>query len=170
MAELICVGAIAGAFGVKGEVRLKSFTSIPEAIADYAPLLTEEGEKKFDVVITGEIKNGLSARMSGVVSKEEADKLKGTRLFVPRERLPELLEDEYYHTDLIGLIVQNLEGSNIGRITSVLNHGASDLLEIENKRENRSVLVPFTREIIPKVDIKNSLVVIDPPKGLFNDE
>ena len=167
MSELICVGAIAGAFGVKGEVRLKSFTSIPEAIADYAPLLTEKGEKKFDVVITGEIKNGLSARMSGVVSKEEADKLKGTRLFVPRERLPELPEDEYYHTDLIGLIVQNLEGSNIGRITSVLNHGASDLLEIENKRENRSVLVPFTREIVPKVDIKNSLVIIDPPKGLF---
>ena len=101
MAELICVGAIAGAFGVKGEVRLKSFTSIPEAIADYAPLLTEEGEKEFDVVITGEIKNGLSARMSGVISKEEADKLKGTRLFVPRERLPELLEDEYYHTCLL---------------------------------------------------------------------
>ena len=167
MAELICVGAIAGAFGVKGEIRLKSFTSIPEAIADYAPLLTEEGEKKFDVVITGEIKNGLSARMSGVVSKEEADKLKGTRLFVPRERLPELLEDEYYHTDLIGLIVQNLEGSNIGRITSVLNHGASDLLEIEDKRENKSILVPFTRTIVPKVDIKNSIVIIDPPKGLF---
>ena len=167
MAELICVGAIAGAFGVKGEGRLKSFTSIPEAIADYAPLFTEEGEKEFDVVITGEIKNGLSARMSGVISKEEADKLKGTRLFVPRERLPELLEDEYYHTDLIGLIVQNLEGSNIGRIKSVLNHGASDLLEIENKRENKSILVPFTREIVPKVDLKNSIVIIDPPKGLF---
>ena len=167
MAKLICVGAITGAFGVKGEVRLKSFTSIPEAIADYAPLLTEEGEKEFDVVITGEIKNGLSARMSGVISKEDADKLRGTRLFVPRERLPELLEDEYYHTDLIGLIVQNLEGSNIGRIKSVLNHGASDLLEIEDKRENKSILVPFTRAIVPKVDIKNSIVIIDPPKGLF---
>jgi len=170
MSELICVGAIAGAFGVKGEVRLKSFTSIPEAIADYAPLLTEKGEKKFDVVITGEIKNGLSARMSGVISKEEADKLKGTRLFVPRERLPELPEDEYYHTDLIGLIVQNLQGSNIGRIKSVLNHGASDLLEIVNKRDNSSVLVPFTREIVPKVDIKNSIVIIDPPKGLLNND
>tara|TARA_B100000963_G_scaffold174420_1_gene151733 strand:+ start:109 stop:615 length:507 start_codon:yes stop_codon:yes gene_type:complete len=167
MSELICVGAIAGAFGVKGEVRLKSFTSIPEAIADYAPLLTEKGEKKFDVVITGEIKNGLSARMSGVISKEEADKLKGTRLYVPRERLPQLPEDEYYHTDLIGLIVQNLEGSNIGRIKSVLNHGASDLLEIENKHENKSFLVPFTQEIVPKVDIKKSIVIIDPPKGLF---
>jgi 16S rRNA processing protein RimM len=129
--------------------------------------LTEKGEKKFDVVITGEIKNGLSARMSGVISKEEADKLKGTRLYVPRERLPQLLEDEYYHTDLIGLIVQNLEGSNIGRIKSVLNHGASDLLEIEDKRENKSILVPFTQQIVPKVDIKNSIVIIDPPKGLF---
>ncbi len=129
--------------------------------------MTEKGEKKFDVVITGKIKNGLSARMSGVISKEEADKLKGTRLFVLRERLPELLEDEYYHTDLIGLIVQNLEGSNIGRIKSVLNHGASDLLEIENKRENKSILVPFTREFVPKVDIKHSIVIIDPPKGLF---
>ena len=167
MAELICVGAIAGAFGVKGEVRLKSFTSIPEAIADYSPLLTEKGEKKFDVVITGGIKNGLSARMSGVISKEDADKLKGTRLFVPRERLPELLEDEYYHTDLIGLGVKDIEGSVLGRIKSVLNHGASDLLEIEDKSQNNSILVPFTRKIVPKVDIKNSIVIIDPPKGLF---
>ena len=167
MAELICVGAIAGAFGVRGEVRLKSFTSIPEAIADYAPLLTKKGEQEFDVVITGEIKNGLSARMSGVISKEDADKLKGTKLYVPRERLPELLEDEYYHTDLIGLSVQNLEGSSIGRIISILNHGASDLLEIENKGQKNSILVPFTREIVPKVDIKNSIVIIDPPKGLF---
>ena len=167
MAELICVGAIAGAFGVRGEVRLKSFTSIPEAIADYAPLFTENGEKKFDVVITGEIKNGLSARMSGVISKDDADKLKGIRLFVPRERLQELLEEEYYHTDLIGLKVQNLEGYNIGRIISVLNHGASDLLEIRNKSHKDSFLVPFTKEIVPKVDIKNSIVIIDPPEGLL---
>ena len=166
MAELICVGAIAGAFGVKGEVRLKSFTSIPEAIADYAPLFTEKGEKKFDVVLTGEIKNGLSARMSGIISKEDADNLKGTRLYVPREKLPELLEDEFYHADLIGLKVQNLEGEDIGLIKSVLNHGASDLLEIKNKTEKNTILVPFTRKIVPKVDIKNSIVIIDPPKGL----
>ena len=166
MGELICVGAIVGAFGIKGEVRLKSFTSIPETIADYAPLLTEKGEKKFDVVITGEIKNGLSVRMSGIVSKEDADKLKGTRLYVPRERLPELYEDEYYHTDLIGLSVQNLEGDNIGKIKSVLNHGASDLLEVENSNEKNSILIPFTQKIVPKVDIKNSVVIVDPPKGL----
>ena len=167
MAELICVGAIAGAFGVKGEVRLKSFTSIPEAIADYAPLFTEKGEKKFDVVLTGEIKNGLSARMSGIISKEDADNLKGTRLYVPREKLPELLEDEFYHADLIGLKVQNLEGKDVGLIKSVLNHGASDLLEIKNKTEKNTILVPFTRKIVPKVDIKNSIVIIDPPEGLF---
>lgn len=166
MGELICVGAIVGAFGIKGEVRLKSFTSIPETIADYAPLLTEKGKKKFDIVITGEIKNGLSVRMSGIISKEDADNLKGTKLYVPRERLPELYEDEYYHTDLIGLSVQTLEGDNIGNIKSVLNHGASDLLEVEISNEKNSILIPFTQKIVPKVDIKNSIVIVDPPKGL----
>ena len=166
MAELICVGAIAGAFGVKGEVRLKSFTSIPVSIADYAPLLTEKGEKKFEVVITGEIKNGLSARMSGIISKEDADNLKGTKLYAPREKFPELHEDEYYHADLIGLNVENLEGNHLGKIKSVLNHGASDLLEIQSESEKKSILIPFTRKIVPKVDIKNSVVIVDPPEGL----
>ena len=126
---------------------------------------TSDGSFNFDLLKN--IPTFESDIFSTYISKEEAAKLKGTRLFVPRERLPELLEDEYYHTDLIGLIVQNLEGSNIGRIKSVLNHGASDLLEIEDKRENKSILVPFTRAIVPKVDIKNSIVIIDPPKGLF---
>tara|TARA_B100001059_G_scaffold125975_1_gene125969 strand:- start:443 stop:946 length:504 start_codon:yes stop_codon:yes gene_type:complete len=166
MTELICVGAIAGAFGVKGEVRLKSFTSIPASIADYAPLLTEKGEKKFEVIITGEIKNGLSARMSGIVSKEDADNLKGTKLYAPRENLPELLEDEYYHADLIGLNVENLEGKYLGKIKSVLNHGASDLLEVQSKDKKKSILIPFTRKIVPKVDIKNSIIIVDPPEGL----
>jgi 16S rRNA processing protein RimM len=104
--------------------------------------------------------------MSGIISKEDADNLKGTKLYVPRERLPELYEDEYYHTDLIGLSVQNLEGDNIGNIKSVLNHGASDLLEVEISNEKNSILIPFTQKIVPKVDIKNSIVIVDPPKGL----
>ena len=86
--KLICVGALAGAFGVKGEVRLKSFTSNPNDIENYAPLLTENGDKCFDIVVTGRLKNGLAARLSGIVNKEPADDLKGTKLFVPRDRLP----------------------------------------------------------------------------------
>ena len=85
--DLLCVGTIAGAFGVRGEVRLKSFTSDPYAIADLAPLVNEDSKQEFEVVITGQTKNGLTARMSGIVSKEEADAKKGTKLFVPRTRL-----------------------------------------------------------------------------------
>ena len=86
--ELICVGAIAGAFGVHGEVRLKSFTAEAEAIVDYAPLTTEDGGRSFDLVLTRSIKNGLAARLSGVTTKEQADALKGTQFYAPRDRLP----------------------------------------------------------------------------------
>ena len=85
--DLLCVGTIAGAFGVRGEVRLKSFTSDPYAIADLAPLVSDDKQQEFDVVITGQTKNGLTARVSGIVSKEEADANKGTKLFVPRRRI-----------------------------------------------------------------------------------
>jgi ribosomal 30S subunit maturation factor RimM len=101
--ELICVGAIVGAFGVKGEVRLKSYTANPTDIANYAPFQTLDGTKQFDIVLTGQVKKGLTARMSGIVTKEEADDLKGTELYVPKSRLPQLPDDEYYYSDLVGL-------------------------------------------------------------------
>ena len=104
--------------------------------------------------------------MSGIISKEDADNLKGTKLYAPREKFPELHEDEYYHADLIGLSVENLEGNHLGKIKSVLNHGASDLLEIQSESEKKSILIPFTRKIVPKVDIKNSVVIVDLPEGL----
>jgi len=102
MGRRVCVGAIAGAFGVRGEVRLKSFTAVPEAIADYGPLESEDGTRRFEVTITGRAKNALIARLSGIDSKEEAEALRGTRLHVARARLPEPEEDEFYHADLIG--------------------------------------------------------------------
>jgi 16S rRNA processing protein RimM len=103
VSEKVCVGAIAGAFGVRGEVRLKSFTAIPEDLAKYAPLETEDGARSFSVKITRQIKNGLAARLSGISNKEDADAMRGTQLYVPRERLPSLPDDEFYHADLIGL-------------------------------------------------------------------
>ena len=119
--KLICVGALAGAFGVKGEVRLKSFTSNPNDIENYAPLLTENGDKCFEIVVTGRLKNGLAARLSGIVNKEQADDLKGTKLFVPRDRLPSLQEDEFYYSDLIGMIVYDTGGNELGKVQAVLN-------------------------------------------------
>lgn len=168
MKEQVCVGALAGAFGVRGEVRLKSFCVPPEAIADYGPLSTEKGDKSFEVTITGQVNNGLSARLSGVNSKEAADALRGIRLFVNRDALPSLPDDEFYHADLIGLAAFDAGGEKLGRIKAVLNHGAGDLLELDCGPGKSSVLVPFTLAIVPTVDLSAGHVVIDVPEGLFD--
>ena len=168
-ADLICVGAIGGAFGVHGEVRLKSFTSEPEDIAEYAPVFTENGSRAFDVVLTGRVKNGLSARMSGIVTKEDADALKGTNLFVPRDRLPSLPDDEFYHADLVGLSVYDTGGALLGEVRSVQNHGASDLLEIDGPGLKTTALLPFTCTAVPTVDLVAGKIIADPPEGLLPD-
>lgn len=170
MSELICVGSIAGAFGVKGEVRVKSYTADPLAIADYAPLLTQDGAHSFDIVITGQTKNGLTARMSGIISKEDADALKGTQLFAPRDRLPATEEDEYYYADLVNLSVYDTGGTLLGTVKSVQNHGASDLLEIKTTGQSVTALLPFTKAAVPTVDIASGRIIADPPAGVFPDD
>lgn len=170
MTELTCVGAIAGAFGVRGDVRLKSFCADPAAIEDYAPLTTEDGSRSFTVKLTGQVKNGFSARLGGIKSKEEADALKGTRLYAPRERLPQLDEDEFYHADLIGLQVLDTGGNTVGRVHAVFDHGAGDLLEIHGPGLKNGLLLPFTREAVPTVDIAQGRVIIDPPAGLIGKD
>ncbi|WP_370211241.1 ribosome maturation factor RimM [Roseovarius sp.] len=167
MTDKICVGAIAGAFGVRGELRLKSFTATPEDIATYGPLETEDGARSFAVTLTGQTTNALTARLSGVQSKEEADALRGTQLYVARDRLPSLPHDEYYHADLIGLEVFDSGGALLGRVKAVLNHGASDLLEIHGPGLKSTVLLPFTRAAVPTVDLATGRIVADPPEGLF---
>lgn len=167
MTDMVCVGAIAGAYGVRGEVRLKSFTAEAEAIADYAPLTTEDGSQTFDLRITRTIKNGLAARLTGVATKEQADAMKGIRLFVPRDRLPELPEDEFYHADLIGLEVRDTGGTVLGRVKSVQNHGSTDLLEIHGPGLKSTVLLPFTLEAVPTVDLASGRIIADPPEGIF---
>ena len=167
MADRVCVGAIAGSFGVKGEVRLKSFCAEPEAIADYAPLTTEDGARRFDLTLSRAIKNGFAARIEGVTSKEAADALRGTRLYAERTALPVLADDEFYHADLIGLQVLDTGGTELGRVKAVLNHGASDLLEIAGPGLKEPVLLPFTREAVPTVDLGLGRIIADPPEGLF---
>lgn len=167
MTDRVCVGAIAGAFGVKGEVRLKSFTAEPEDIAAYSPLTTEDGTQSFAVTLTGQVKNGFTARLSGIRSKEAADALRGTRLFADRTKLPALPDDEFYHADLIGLQVFDTGGTPLGHVKAVLNHGAGDLLEIHGPGFKATVLLPFTRDAVPTVDLSSGRIVADPPDGLF---
>ena len=163
-AGLVCVGAIAGGFGVQGEVRLKSFCPDPAAIADYAPLLTEDG-RSFDARITRALTGAFAVRLTGVATREQAEAMKGTRLYVPRERLPSPGEDEYYHADLIGLPVLDTGGAQIGRVKAVLDHGAGDILEVARPGKT-DLLLPFTRAVVPTVDIAGGRIIADPPEGL----
>ncbi|SFL31613.1 ribosome maturation factor RimM [Shimia haliotis] len=165
--EMICVGAIGGAFGVRGDVRLKSYTANAEAIADYGPLVTGDGAMEFEVEVLGTVKNGLSVRLTNVSTKEQADALKGVQLFVPRDRLPETDDDEYYYTDLVGLEVRDTGGTILGTVKSVQNHGATDLLEIHGPDLKATVLLPFTHAAVPTVDIAAGRIIADPPEGLF---
>ncbi|KAA9010599.1 ribosome maturation factor RimM [Histidinibacterium aquaticum] len=170
MTDRVIVGALAGAFGVRGEVRLKSFCADPAAIVDYAPLYSADGKRFAELVLTGEAKGSLVARVDGVTTKEEADALKGTELYADRERLPELEEDEFYHADLIGLPVHDTGGALLGHVKAVHDHGAGDLLEIHGPGLSATVLLPFTREIVPTVDIGAGRIVADPPAGLFPED
>lgn len=170
MTDKVCVGAIAGSFGVRGDVRLKSFCAVPEDIATYGTLTSDDGSASWDVKITRSIKNGFAARLTGVTTKEAADALRGTRLYVARDVLPDLEDDEYYHADLIGLTVVDTGGTELGRVKAVLNHGASDLLEIAVKGARQPTLLPFTQTTVPTVDLTARRIVADPPDGLFDDK
>ena len=168
MTDRVCVGAIAGAFGVRGEVRLKSFCAEAADIAAYGPLTTEDGGRSFDITLTRPVASGFAARLTGVMTKEAADGLRGQRLFAPRGALPSLPDDEFYHADLLGLSARDTGGAELGKIAAVLNHGAGDILELRGPALKGSVLVPFTRAIVPTVDLAIGRVIIDPPEGLFD--
>lgn len=165
----ICVGAVAGAFGVRGEVRIKSFCAEPEAIADFKPLTDEKGGREFSLRLTRAVKNGFAGRLSGVNTREEAEALKGLRLFASRDQLPSLPDDEFYHADLIGLDVHDAGGARLGRVRAVHDFGAGDLLEIFAPGRTQTVMLPFTREAVPTVDLAAGRIVADPPLGLFTD-
>jgi 16S rRNA processing protein RimM len=155
-----------GAYGVRGEVRVKSFCAEPSAIGDYGPLVDDAG-RDYRLTVQRPVKGGYAVRLSGVPSREAADALRGQRLWAPRTALPEVAEDEYYHSDLIGLEAVDTGGAVLGRVRAVHDFGAGDLLEIAGREE---VLVPFTREVVPTVDIGMGRVVVDPPPGLLRDD
>lgn len=165
--DLICVGAIGGAYGVRGEVRLKSFCAVPSDIADYSPLADQNGSQSYSLTLTRPIKNGFAGRIGGVTTKEQADALKGVQLYARRDQLPSLPDDEYYHADLIGLEVVDTGGVHLGHVKSVQNHGAGDLLELHGPGLNATVLLPFTLDIVPTVDLEAGRIVVDPPEGSF---
>lgn len=164
-APRVCLCAIAGAFGVKGDLRLKAFTENPTDIGAYGPLTSEDGARTFTLSNVRLQKGDMvAARAKEVTNREAALALKGVRLYVDRAVLPDPEEDEFYIEDLVGLTAVHVDGRPMGRVKAVLNHGAGDILELVDIPGVKGVmLVPFTKEAAPDIDIAKGEVTVDPP-------
>ena len=158
---LVVLGAIAGAHGVRGEVKVKTFTETPEAIAAYGPLTGDPGGRVFRLKGLRTVKDGVVARLDGVEDRDAAEALKGTRLCVSRAAMGDPdEEDSFFHVDLIGLTAEDEAGDKLGTVTAVHAFGAGDMLDIRLGDGGKSVLVPFRRETVPVVDVKGGRIVV----------
>jgi 16S rRNA processing protein RimM len=150
---MVCVAQVGAPRGVRGAFRLRCFTEVPENVAAYGPLCDERGQPLFEVEIVAPAKGGVIVSAPGIRDRKAAEALRGQRLYVPRHRLPPTGDDEYYHEDLVGLEARDPAGNTIGKVVAVANHGAGDILEI-GTGDGHSELVPFTRAVVPVVDLK----------------
>ncbi|WP_454642005.1 ribosome maturation factor RimM [Bradyrhizobium liaoningense] len=169
MSALVCVARIGAAHGVRGAVKLWTFTEDPFAVRHYGPLLSKDGKRQFEVATAREAKDHLVATFKDVTTRDEAERLNGIELYVPREKLPATDEDEYYHTDLIGLAAVTTDGDALGRVVAIQNFGAGDIIEIAPPK-GPTLLLPFSNAVVPEVDLAGGRVVIALPQEIEGEE
>ena len=170
MAAQICVARIGAAHGVRGAVKLWTFTEDPLAVKAYGPLMTKDGARQFEVTSAREAKGHLVATLKGVATREEAERLNGIELYVAREKLPATDEDEYYHADLIGLAAVNAANEPLGRVIAIHNFGAGDIIEIAPPRRRRPCCCRSPTPWCRSVDLAGGRVVIELPAEIEGDE
>ena len=169
MAAPICVARIGAAHGVRGAVKLWTFTEDPLAVKHYGPLTTKDGTRQFEVTQVREAKDHLVATIKGVDTREDAERLNGIELYIAREKLPDTGDDEYYHADLIGLAAVTTSEEPLGRVAAIHNFGAGDIIEIAPPH-GPTMLLPFTNAVVPTVDLANGRVVIELPQEIEGDD
>ena len=169
MAASICVARIGAAHGVRGAVKLWTFTEDPFAVTRYGPLRTKDGARQFEVTQAREAKDHLVATLKGVTNRNEAERLNGIELYVARDKLPATGDDEYYHADLIGLRAVTATNEPLGEVIAIHNFGAGDIIEIAPP-SGATMLLPFTNAVVPTVDVGNGRVVIELPQEIEGDE
>ena len=163
MTDRICVAQIGAAHGIRGEVRLRSFTEDPMAVTAYGPLESEDGTRCFTIEALRPAKDHFVARIAGVGDREAAEKLTHIKLYVPRDRLPPIDDpDTFYHDDLVGLAAVTPDGAPLGTVTAILNFGAGDLVEIRPTGGGEPLMVPFTDAGVPEIDIAARRMVVVP--------
>jgi 16S rRNA processing protein RimM len=160
----LLMGRIGAAHGIKGEVRITSFTEEPLALVDYGPLTTDKPGLVIEIEAARATTNVLVARLKGVTDRNAAEKLNGVELYVDRDKLPPPADDDdFYHADLIGLEARLVDGTVLGTVTAVPNYGASDLIEVRDTRTGDTFLYPFTKAVVPEVKLAGGYIVIDVP-------
>ena len=169
MADPICIARIGAAHGVRGAVKLWTFTEDPFAVKAYGPLLTKDGARSFEIATAREAKGHLVATLKGVATREDAERLNGIELYIAREKLPATDENEYYHADLIGLAAITASDQPIGRVIAIHNFGAGDIIEIAPPH-GATLLLPFTNAVVPTVDLERGRVVIALPDEIDGDD
>ena len=169
VAAPICVARIGAAHGVRGAVRLWTFTEDPLAVKDYGPLTTKDGARQFEVTHARQAKDHLVATLKGVATREDAERLNGLELYIPRDRLPKTDDDEYYHADLIGLAAVTTADQPLGKVIAIHNFGAGNIIEIAPP-QGATMLLPFTNAVVPSVDLAGGRVVIELPQEIDGDD
>ena len=167
-ARMICVGTFLGPHGLDGIVKIRSYTGHPEDIASYGPVSDESGGRQFDVCILRSTTKGLVAELSGIEDRSAAEAIKGLKLYVTRSALPELVEGEFYFSDLIGLDAVTMDGLLVGKVKAMDNYGAGDLMEVE-LQNGEALILPFSHDVVPVVDIPGARVVVDPPHDIYGN-
>jgi 16S rRNA processing protein RimM len=168
--QRVVLGRIAGAHGLKGEVRVRAYTGRPEDIGSYGPVTAKPGGKVLALSMVRLVKDGVIVRIEGVTDRTAAEALKGLELEIERTVLPEAEGDEFYHADLIGMDVETKDGEKLGTVTAVENFGGGDILEIAPETGGPAVLMTFTRETVPVVDLAKRRLIAAPPAGVFDEE
>ncbi len=169
MPAQVCVARIGAAHGVRGAVKLWTFTEDPLAVKRYGPLMTKDGARQFEVTHAREAKGHLVATLKGIATRDEAERLNGIELYIARERLPATDDDEYYHADLIGLAAVTSANEPFGRVIAIHNFGAGDIIEIAPP-QGATMLLPFTNAVVPAVDLANGRVVIELPDEIEGED
>lgn len=165
--KLICIAVITAAHGIKGSVKIRSFTTDPSDLANYSPLYSSDGSKKYEIKILSENGDILIAEVNGIKDRNEAEKMRSTELYIYRDMLPEVEEDEFYYEDLVGLEARDPSGTPIGVILAVYNYGAGDVLEVKLNNSKETELFAFTMDIVPEINIKGGYVTINKPEVEF---
>lgn len=165
----ICLGAVVGVHGIRGEVKVKCFSDNEKNLTRYGDVFNESGSKSFSLKIVGHSKELLRVKVKGIDDRNTAETLVGTAFYINRDLLPDLKEDEFYHTDLIGLEAKNSNGEKIGEVNAIYNFGAGDIIELK-LNEGPLEMLPFTKAYVPTINIKEHYIIVEMMQFVSDNE